>query len=182
VLVQNAGDMKGILMKCLICSRADAAEIDRLLLSKAALRSGIISSLAARIGCHRSVIWRHRKNHLRMPMSRTAPRGEGGTLEEKAERLANEAGRLQQLAECNMEKAAFERALRALNVRFRLLELQCRLAGRLSGGKAGHDVTPGNLSAALKAAGKELDAEEDPEELARAEREFLEVCGPEAER
>jgi hypothetical protein len=169
-------------MKCLICSRADAAEIDRLLLSKAALRSGIIASLSARIGCHRSVIWRHRKNHLKMAMSRTAPRGEGGSLEEKSERLAQEAGRLQQLAECSMEKGPFERALRALNVRFRLLELQCRLAGRLSGGKAGPPMTAGNLSAALKAAGKELEAEEDPEELARAEKEFAEVCGAEAEQ
>jgi hypothetical protein len=169
-------------MKCLICSRPDAAEIDRLLLSKSALRSGIIASLAQRIGCHRSVIWRHRKNHLHMKMWRTAPRDGGGSLEEKVQRLESEAARLQQLAECSMEKAPFQRALTALNVRIKLLQLQCQLAGRLSGGKAGPEVTPGNLSAALRAAGKELEAEEDPEELAKAEREYLEVCGPEAER
>ena len=115
-------------------------------------------------------------------MFRRAPRDGGGSLEEKAERLEAEAQRLQQLAESSAEKAQFQRALTALNVRIKLLQLQCQLAGRLSGGKAGPDVTPGNLSAALRAAGKELEGEEDPEELARAEREFEEVCGPEAEQ
>jgi hypothetical protein len=169
-------------MKCKICSRPDAAEIDRLLLSKAALRSGIIASLAAKIGCHRASLWKHRKNHLHMKMWKRAPRDEGGSLEQKAERLEAEAARLQQLAECSMEKAQFQRALLALNIRIRLLQLQCQLAGRLSGGKAGPPMTSGNLSAALRAAGKELEAEEDPEELARAQREYAEVCGPEAEQ
>jgi hypothetical protein len=168
-------------MKCKICSRPDVQEIDRLLLSKAALRSGIIASLSTRIDCHRSVIWRHRKNHLGMKMFRKTPRDVGGSLEEKAQRLEAEAARLQQLAECGAEKAQFQRALTALNVRIKLLQLQCQLAGRLAGGKL-VPVGPGDLSGLLKTAGKELALEEDPEELAAAEREYLEVCGPEAER
>jgi hypothetical protein len=171
--------MKGFSMKCKICSRPDVQEIDRLLLSKAALRSGIIASLAARIGCHRASLWKHRKNHLGMKMFRKAPRDCGGTLEQKAEWLSAEAQRLQQLAESGVEKAQFQRALTALNVRIKLLQLQCQLAGRLSGGKL-VPVTGENLSAALKAASDEV-TELDPEELARAEREYVEVCGPEAE-
>jgi hypothetical protein len=167
-------------MKCKICSRPDVQEIDRLLLSKAALRSGIIASLAAKIGCHRASLWKHRKNHLGMKMFRKAPRDSGGSLEQKAEWLSAEAQRLQQLAESGAEKAQFQRALTALNVRIKVLQLQCQLAGRLSGGKL-VPVNPENLSAALKAASDEVTELEDPEELARAEREYVEVCGPEAE-
>jgi TolA-binding protein len=166
-------------MKCKICSRPDVAEINRLLLSKAALRSGIISTLAARIDCHRSVIWRHRKRHLGMIVLRRAPKDQGGNLEERLERLQGEASRLQQLAENGMEKGQFERALKSLNTRIRLVELQGRLEGRLVGGKSGPPVDAKNLSAALKAARVEVEAEQDPEELARAEREYLEVCGTE---
>ena len=165
-------------MKCKICSRPDVQEIDRLLLSKAALRSGIIASLAEKIGCHRSSLWKHRKNHLHMKIFRSAPRDAGGSLEEKAERLESEAQRLQMLAECAMEAAPFKRALTALSVRIKLLQLQCQLAGRLSGGKL-VPVTSENLSAALKAASKDLADEEDPEELERARREYEEVVGTE---
>lgn len=166
-------------MKCLICNRPDAKEIDRLLLSKAGLRSGVISSLAAKLDVDRTVLWRHRKFHLGMTMKRRGPKGEPTTLEEKAAALSAEAKRLQQMAESGMEKQEFERALRALNVRVRLLQVEGQLAGRLSGGKTA-EVTPQNVHLALKQANAEP-VEEDPEELERARKEFLEVCGPEAD-
>ncbi len=166
-------------MKCLICVREDAPEINRLLLSKAALRSGIVSTLAAKIGCSRQVIWKHRKKHLGMKMERRAPRQEGLTLEAKAEWLSAEAGRLAATGGMRTRGGRnSERALRALNVRFRLLQLECQLQGRLSGGKRGHEVTLQNLASVIREAGEE-EGDADPEEEERARREFQEVVGSE---
>jgi len=99
-------------------------------------------------------------------MARQAPRA-GVSLEEKAAILSSEAARLQQLAECQMESAPFERALRALNVRMRLLQLEGQLAGRLSGGKGK------SLAEMLS----ETPMEDYPDEEERARQEYQEVVG-----
>lgn len=90
-------------------------------------------------------------------------------------RLGQEADRLQLLAESGMEAAQFERAMRALGVRVKLLEMEGRLAGRLRGGK-GSPVTAKNIEGVLREAAAEANEEVDPAEEAKWKREYEEIC------
>jgi hypothetical protein len=169
-------------MRCTICSHPERVAINKLLLERAGPRAGVTSALAERLGVTRQVVWNHRKNHLGMNTARVKPNEDGKkTLEQRAAELGQEADRLQLAAEHGMEAAQFDRAMRALSLRMRLLEMEGRLAGRLRGGKA-KLVTAADLGGALSEAAAEAAREFDPEEAARVEREYAEVCGPEAER
>jgi hypothetical protein len=102
-------------------------------------------------------------------------------LEEKGAVLGDEAKRLQAAVEAGMPEATFNRAMRALSMRIKLFELEGKLAGRLSGGKAMERViSQGQLAGMLRDANVER-AEEQPseEEIARARAEFEEVVGVE---
>jgi hypothetical protein len=167
---------------CLVCDREDRKEIDRVLLERAVMKRGLTAQLAAKIGCTRQVIWNHRKYCLEMDTRKSAWRDyRDMDLEEKGAVLGAEAHRLQAAVEAGMPEATFNRAMKALAMRVKLLELAGKLAGRLSGGAAMQKViTQRDLAGMLRDA-KAAKAEEspDPEELARAQQEFDEVCGPE---
>jgi hypothetical protein len=167
---------------CLIDEREDRREIDRVLLERAVLKRGVTQALATKIGCTRQVVWNHRKFCLGMDTRKSSRRNlRDLNLEEKAILLGAEAARLQQAVEAGMPDATFNRALKALGVRIRMFELEGKLAGRLSGGKAlERAISQGQLAGMLREA-KTEQAEEEPtaEEIAQAEREFSEVVGVE---
>ncbi len=167
-------------MKCNICSREDRKAIDRLLLHRRSAGTGVITALAAKLGVCRQSLWRHAKKHLGVDTSRATSSPQANSLEQRAAELGQEADRLQLLAEHGMEAAQFERAMRALGARIKLLEMEGRLAGRLKGGKSSV-VNAANIDSVLRdAAAAEANAEADPEEEIRVMKEFAEVCGNES--
>lgn len=163
-------------MKCNICTRPDVKEINLVLLSRQGRRTGIFTAMARKLGVARQTLWRHRKEHLRIDVSREAPKRKNLTFEERVAMLESEADRLQAQAENGAPKEVVEQALKALGIRMKLLQLEARLSGRLRGGTSGRD---GDLDAAMRAASVLAAGERDPEEEARTLKEFEEVCGAE---
>lgn len=168
-------------MRCMICTHPEVKEINALLLQRSGRRVGVVTALARKMKISRQCIWRHRKEHLRMNTSRRVPKLEGMSFEARAALLAVEADRIQMQAENGAAPGVVNQAMKALGMRMKLLQLEAQLAGRLSGGKGGHAVNAKNLEEALRSAEAAARAEEDPAELAKAEREFQEVCGPEVQ-
>lgn len=160
-------------MRCLICSRPDAREINAALLRRSARGSGMVAAMAEKLKCSRQVVWRHRKFHLKLSTS-AAEMPKVETLEARARMLSEDADRLQLMLENGAPKDVIEQGHRLLATRLKLLEVEARLVGRLSGGKQ----VPVSLASVLKEAGDSA-GEPDPEETERARKEFLEVCGPE---
>jgi hypothetical protein len=107
---------------------------------------------------------------LRLAIKKEPARGAVLTLVERCRELAREADRLQLCAEQGMEVAQFDRAMRALQLRMKLLEMENSL------GRQGK-VNGQNIGAALQDAAEAEGADEGPEEQARLEREYAEICG-----
>ena len=152
-------------MKCGICCRADAREINLELLQRVGRRSGSVAVMAKRLGVHRATLWRHRKEHLKIYTSRKPVKLEGLSFEERARLLAGEADRIQCQIENGASREVADQGLKALAMRIKLLEMESRFAGRPMTEK--------------RPAAESL---EDPDEAARVEREFREVVGTEAEQ
>jgi hypothetical protein len=148
-------------MRCGICCRPDAKEINLQLLQRVGRRSGSVVAMAARLGVHRATLWRHRKYHLKIYVSKKPPKLDGLSFEERARLLSMDADRLQCQAENGLPGKQFEEAMRALALRVKLLELESRFAAR--------PMTQQREEVSL----------EDPDEEARALKEFEEVCGAE---
>ena len=161
--------------RCLICTHEKVDEINALLLQRNGRRTGAVTQLAEKLQISRQVLWRHRRFHLRLNISRQKPLA-GMTLEERAAALGEEGNRLQCQIEHGAPNDVADRALKALSLRMKALALEAQLSGRLAGGR------PGERSLALAMGeGGVSSALEDPEALEKARREFIEVCGPEAE-
>lgn len=151
-------------MKCGICLRPDAKEINLELLQRVGRRSGSVVVMAERLGVHRATLWRHRKFHLKINTSREPTDITTLSFEERARLLAEDAERLQQQSNLGAPRDLVEQGLKALTLRVKLLEMEARFAGR--------PMTSQRPSAASL---------EDPDEASRAEREFNEVVGTEVE-
>jgi hypothetical protein len=147
-------------MRCLICTRPDVKEINLALLQRSGRRTGVMVALSKKLGVHRATLWRHRKEHLKIYVSKHPPKTEGLSFEERAALLGREADRLQCQAENGLPRSQMDQAMRALALRVKLLELEARVSGRA--------VTPRDEAELV-----------DPEDDARALREFQEVVGGE---
>jgi hypothetical protein len=147
-------------MRCGICTRPDVKAINLELLQRVGRRSGTVVAMAKRLGVHRATLWRHRKEHLKIYVSKIPPKTTDLSFEERARLLAVDADRLQCQSENGLPTIQFEQAMRALMLRVKLLEMESRFAGRPMTQK--RDA---------------VESLEDPEEEARALREFQEVCG-----
>lgn len=143
--------------RCFICTHTDVKAINLQLLQRAGRRAGTVAALAKKLGISRQVLWRHRKEHLKIYVSKVPPKLEGLSFEERARLLGSEADRLQAQCENGAPKDLMDQAMRALQLRVKLLELESRLSGR--------PMAP-----------KEAELE-DPEEESRAMREYQEVVG-----
>ena len=146
-------------MGCMICTRPDVKAINLELLSRAGRRTGVVVAMAKRLNCSRQVLWRHRKEHLKLYMSKRPENSAQMSFEERAALLGREADRLQCQAENGASKDWMDQALKSLALRVRLLEMEARFAGR--------PLTQQREEASL----------EDPEDEARAVAEFEEVVG-----
>jgi hypothetical protein len=151
-------------MRCGICTRPDAKEINLELLQRVGRRSGMVVAMAKRLGVHRATLWRHRKEHLKIYVNKIPPKITDLSFEERARLLAVDADRLQCQSENGLPTIQFEQAMRALTLRVKLLEMESRFAGR--------PTTQKRAEASL----------EDPGELERARKDYLEICGTEAEQ
>lgn len=167
-------------MKCLICTNPKRAEIDALLLQRNGRRVGAVMALAAKLGISRGVLWRHRKKHLGLNVSRAVDPKKLG-FEGRARLLAEEADRLQRQVEAGLDRAQVNQAMKALALRVKLLQLEGMFAGKLRGGKGGHDVHGGNVDAALAEAGAVAAGDSlDPAEADAVTREYQEIVGESA--
>ena len=146
-------------MRCRICQRPDAQKINLELLARAGRHIGVVTSMAERLGVHRETLWRHRKFHLKMNTSRKVTKQAEMGFAERARHLGAEADRLQCMCENGMPKELVDRALKALMLRVKLLEMESRFAGRPADQREAEQVV--------------LDADADR----RAEQEYLEVVG-----
>jgi Bacterial regulatory protein, Fis family len=146
-------------MRCGICTRPDAKAINLELLQRAGRRTGVMTAMAKRLGVHRATLWRHKKEHLKIYTSKHPPKTKDLSFEERARLLSNDADRLQCQAENGLPREQMDQAMRALALRVKLLELESRFAGR--------PLTQERAEVSL----------EDPDEEARALREFQEVVG-----
>lgn len=117
--------------------------------------------MAKKLGVHRSTLWRHRKEHLRMYLSKKPAKTAELSFEERARLLATDADRLQCMCENGLPGKQFDEAMRALALRVRLLEMEAKFAGRPMTQK------------------REPIELEDPDETAQVLREFEEVVGTE---
>jgi hypothetical protein len=149
-------------MRCRICTRPDAKAINLELLQRVGRRSGTVTAMAERLGVHRATLWRHRKEHLKIYTSRKPVKTEGLSFEERARLLSAEADRLLCQLENGMPRDIADQGLKALALRVKLLEMESRFAGR-----------------PMTAQREDASALEDPDEEARAQREFEEVVGAE---
>jgi hypothetical protein len=152
-------------MRCGICCRPDAKEINLQLLQRSGRRTGVLTAMAQRLGVCRQTIWRHRRDHLRIFTSKKPGETKELSFEERARLLANETDKLQCQLENGLPGKQFEEAMRALTLRTKLLELESRFAGRPMTQKADPTISL-----------------EDPGELARAKADYHELYGPEAEQ
>jgi hypothetical protein len=157
-------------MRCGICTRPDAKQINLELLQRTGRRTGVMTAMAARLGICRQTLWRHRKYHLKIYVSRTRP-PKATSLEGRATELGAEADRLQMQIEAGAPRDQVAQALQALGLRLKALQLEGQLSGRLSGGRATERSLTMTLGGAPEA------ALEDPDEETRARKEFEEVVG-----
>jgi hypothetical protein len=148
-------------MGCMICTRPDVKEINLALLQRAGRRTGVVVAMAKKLGCSRQVVWRHRKEHLKLYMSKRPENTAEMSFEERAALLGREADRLQCQCENGAPRELVDQALKSLTLRMRLLEMEARFAGR--------PLTQQREEVSL----------EDPEEEAQAAKEFAEVVGGE---
>lgn len=144
-------------MRCLICCRDDAREINLELLQRISSGPGTVARMAKRLGVHRATLWRHRKLHLKMYMKRGLANIADLSFEERARLLGTEAARIQVQAENGAPHVLVKELLEALTLRMKSLEMEAKFAGR-----------------ALK---RQAPVTEDFEEEERARREFAEVVG-----
>jgi hypothetical protein len=121
----------------------------------------MVVAMAKRLGVHRATLWRHRKEHLKIYVSKQPVKTTDLSFEERARLLAVDADRLQCQAENGLPAKQFEQSMKALALRTKLLEMESRFAGR--------PMTQRSEPVEL----------EDPEEEARALKEFQEVVGSE---
>jgi hypothetical protein len=108
-------------MQCKVCSRKDAKEINRAILTHGQLRK-----IARAHGLNVSVVFNHAKKHL--PWRHRLSKKEAVTIAEKLADLSFELRRLQVLGECGENVS---RAIQAVNARRTLLEFEARLEGKL---------------------------------------------------
>jgi predicted metalloprotease len=130
------------------------------LLQRVGRRSGSVVAMAKRLGVHRATLWRHRKEHLKIFVSKKPVKLEGLSFEERARLLAMEADRLQVQLENGAPRDVVDGAMRTLTLRVKLLEMESKFSGK-----------------PLTQKKDEIESLEDPEEEAKALREFQEVCG-----
>jgi transposase-like protein len=110
---------------CTICADERVLEINRLL-----LRGGMVRATAKRFGLSEQVLGRHRRRHLRF---RGAKPRLAETFEQKLAALVDDGARLQIESECGVNVKA---ALAVLRERRELLEMEARLAGKISDGSS----------------------------------------------
>jgi len=146
-------------MGCMICTRPDVKAINLELLSRAGRRTGVVVAMAKKLNCSRQVLWRHRKQHLKVYMSKRPENIAGMSFEERAALLGREADRLQCMTENGMPKGLVDQALKSLAMRIRLLEMEAKFAGR--------PLTQQREEGSL----------DDPDEEQKVMKEFEEVVG-----
>jgi hypothetical protein len=146
-------------MRCKICTRPDAKAINLELLSRGGRRTGVIKQMAERLGVDRTILWRHRKEHLKIFVSKGPVETKHLSFEERARELGNEANRLQLQAENGAPRETMDQAFKGLAMRVKLLEMESRFAGR--------PLTQRRPEVSL----------EDPDDDERARKEFAEVVG-----
>jgi hypothetical protein len=146
-------------MRCGICTRPDAKEINLQLLQRSGRRTGMVAVMAKKLGVHRATLWRHKKEHLKIYTSKHPPKTKDLSFEERARLLSDDADRLQCQSENGLPREQMDQAMRALALRVQLLELESRFAGR-----------------PLTQKGGEVSLE-DPEEESIAMREYQEIVG-----
>jgi hypothetical protein len=152
-------------MKCGICTRVDAKKINLELLQRVGRRSGSVVAMARRLGVHRTTLWNHRKNHLKIYTSPKPVKLEGLSFEERARLLAMEADRLQVQLENGAPRDVVDGAMRTLTLRVKLLEMESKFSGK-----------------PLTQRKDEVESLENPGELEQARADYLELYGPEAEQ
>jgi len=145
----------------MICTRPDVKEINLALLQRAGRRTGVLGEMARRLGVARQTLWRHRKEHLKIFVSKHPPKVEGLSFEERARLLGSEADRLQAQCENGAPRDLIDQAMRALALRVKLLEMESRLSGK------------------VRLKDEAVASLEDPEEDALVAREFQDVVGDE---
>jgi hypothetical protein len=147
-------------MRCLICTREDAAAVNLELLKRVGRSTGRIAMLAKKLKVSRQTLWRHRKEHLKIHVSKQRPKVEGLSFEERARQLAMEAERIQVQLENGLPRVDTDQALKTVALRLKALEMEARFSGQ--GFRSKEEV-----ALSLK----------DPEEEARVMKEFQEVVG-----
>jgi len=145
-------------MRCGICCRPDAKEINLQLLQRAGRRTGAVGMLAKKLGVARQTLWRHRKEHLKIYVSKRPMKTEGLSFEERARLLGAEADRLMCQCENGAPRDVMDQALKSLALRMKSLEMEAKFSGK--GIRPAEEVTL-----------------VDPDEEARVIREFEEVVG-----
>ena len=108
-------------MQCKVCSRKDAKEINR-----AILTHGQLGKIARAHKLNVAVVFNHAKKHL--PWRHRLSKKEPVTIAEKLADLSFELRRLQVLGECGEKVGP---AVQAINARRTLLEFEARLEGKL---------------------------------------------------
>lgn len=121
---------------CLVCSHEKNREINFAL-----LRGAMATVTAKKFGVPVQTLCRHRRLHLRLRLRSSQGKSrQPSTLEEKLAAIDADLQRLQLEAECSKGVANIDAALRVLKARRELIELEAKLAGKLSEG-AGTSVT-----------------------------------------
>lgn len=149
-------------MKCNICCRPDAKEINLELLQRAGRRTGTIGAMAQKLGVARQTLWRHRKEHLKIYVSKRPMKTEGLSFEERARLLGREADRLLCQVENGAPRDLMDQGLKLLTLRMKALDLEAKFSGTT-----------------IKSKEQVGEVLEDPEEEKRARMEFEEVVGGE---
>jgi hypothetical protein len=140
---------------CGICCNERAREINNELLA-----GRMIRQVAKKFELSVQALGRHRRRHLRF-RSKAQP---ATTLDEKFRVLSEDAERLQLAAECG--GANVREALQVLRLRMSLLELEGKVAGRLSDGSTTSvTVNTGNTPPQTPPPS--------PEEMAQMARDYL---------
>jgi hypothetical protein len=75
-------------------------------------------------------LWRHRRFHLKIFVSKQPVKAEGLTFEERARSLGAEADRLQCQCENGAPRDVMDQALKSLTLRMKSLELEAKFAGK----------------------------------------------------
>ena len=147
-------------MRCGICCRPDVKQINLQLLQRQGRRTGTVVAMAKRLNVTRQTLWRHRKEHLKLFVSKQRPKTEGLSFEERARLLGSDADRLQCQCENGAPRDVVDQALKLLTLKMKSLELEAKFSGTTIRSK---EEVAGVL--------------EDPAEEERVIREFEEVVG-----